>query len=81
MFPSPSLYVDSSWKTKLRRDIDEAIKAVNTYEDFLDLIRANGYEIKGETFGEKAYKYIYFRPLDRESSLTHRKKSSKTAPA
>lgn len=33
---------------------------------FLDLIRAKGYEIKGETFGENDLKYISFRPLDRE---------------
>ena len=30
------------------------------------LIRAKGYEIKGETIGENALKYISFRPLDRE---------------
>ena len=56
----------SSWKTKLRADIDEAIQTADTYEDFLDLIRAKGYEVKGETFGEKSHKYISFRPLDRE---------------
>lgn len=56
----------SSWKTKLKNDIDEAIQTADTYEDFLDLIRAKGYEIKGETFGENDLKYISFRPLDRE---------------
>ena len=30
------------------------------------LIRAKGYEVKGEDFGEKAHKFISFRPLDRE---------------
>lgn len=29
-------------------------------------MRAKGYEIKGETFGEDAVKYISFRPLDKE---------------
>ena len=29
-------------------------------------MRAKGYEIKGETFGEDATKYISFRPLDKE---------------
>lgn len=29
-------------------------------------MRAKGYEIKGETFGENAAKYISFRPLDKE---------------
>ena len=56
----------SSWKTKLKADIDEAIQTADTYEDFLGLIRAKGYEVKGETFGEKSHKYISFRPLDRE---------------
>ena len=39
-------------------------KTADTYEDFLDLIRAKGYEIKGETFDAKSLKYISFRPLD-----------------
>ena len=56
----------SSWKVKLKNDIDEAIQTTNTYEDFLDLIRAKGYEIKGETFDENDLKYIAFRPLDRD---------------
>ena len=38
----------------------------STYEEFLFLMRAKGYEIKGETFGEDAAKYISFRPLDKE---------------
>ena len=37
-----------------------------TYEDFLLLMRAKGYEIKGESFEESAAKYISFRPLDKE---------------
>lgn len=56
----------SSWKAQLKNDIDEAIQTANTYEDFLDLIRAKGYEIKGETFDENNLKYIAFRPLDRD---------------
>ena len=32
----------------------------------MELIRAKGYEIKGETIGGNALKYISFRPLDRE---------------
>ena len=55
---------NSSWKTRLKNDIDEAIQTADTYEDFLDLIRAKGYEIKGETFDAKSLKYISFRPLD-----------------
>nr|WP_081352095.1 relaxase/mobilization nuclease domain-containing protein [Enterocloster clostridioformis] len=55
---------DSSWKTRLRRDINASVKASSTYEEFLLLMRAKGYEIKGESFGENAAKYITFRPLD-----------------
>ncbi len=56
----------SAWKEQLKSDIDEAIKTAATYEDCMELIRAKGYEIKGEDFGEKAHKFISFRPLDRE---------------
>ena len=56
----------SAWKEQLKFDIDEAIKNAETYEDCILLIRAKGYEVKGETFGENAYKFISFRPLDRE---------------
>ena len=55
-----------SWKEQLKADIDEAIKSAATYEDCIELIRAKGYEVKGEDFGEKAHKFISFRPLDRE---------------
>ena len=57
---------NSSWKETLKTDIDEAIKNAATYKDCIDLIRAKGYEIKGETFGENSHKFISFRPLDRE---------------
>ena len=56
----------STWKTQLRRDINFCIKSASSYEEFLLLMRAKGYEIKGETFGENAAKYISFRPLDKE---------------
>ena len=56
----------SAWKERLKSDIDEAIKTASTYEGCIDLIRAKGYEVKGENFGEKAHKFIAFRPLDRE---------------
>lgn len=64
-----------SWKTRLKNDIDEAIQTADTYEDFLDLIRAKGYEVKGETLGEKFLKYISFRPLDREHFIRGRANS------
>ena len=56
----------STWKTQLRQDMNFCIKSASTYEEFLLLMRAKGYEIKGETFGEDAAKYISFRPLDKE---------------
>ena len=56
----------SAWKEQLKADIDEAIKIAASYEDCIDLIRAKGYEVKGEDFGEKAHKFISVRPLDRE---------------
>ena len=55
-----------SWKSRLKADIDAAIKTADSYEVFLELIRAKAYEVKGETFGADAHKYISFRPLDRE---------------
>ena len=56
----------STWKTQLRWDINFCIKLASTYEEFLLLMRAKGYEIKGETFEEDAAKYISFHPLDKE---------------
>lgn len=66
---------NSSWKIRLKNDIDEAVKSAATYDDFLDLIRAKGYEIKGETFDDNALKYISFRPLDREHFIRGRASS------
>ena len=48
------------------KNINFCIKSASTYEEFLLLMRAKGYEIKGETFEEGAAKYISFRPLDKE---------------
>ena len=61
----------SAWKEQLKSGIDEAIKNAATYEDCIDLIRAKGYEVKGEIIAddsnvESTHKYISFRPLDRE---------------
>ena len=65
----------SAWKEQLKADIDEAIKNAETYEDCIELIRAKGYEIKGEDFGEKVHKFISFRPLDRERFIRGSTKS------
>ena len=65
----------SAWKERLKADIDGAIKIAATYEDCIELIRAKGYEVKGEDFGEKAHKFIAFRPLDRENFVRGSTKS------
>ena len=57
----------NSGKTQLRKDINIAIKSSSTYDEFLLLMRAKGYEIKGENFGEDARKYISFRPLNQNN--------------
>ena len=65
----------SAWKERLKTDIDEAIKSAATYEDCIELIQAKGYEVKGADFGEKAHKFISFRPLDRERFIRGSAKS------
>lgn len=57
---------NSSWKSGIRKDINSAIRASSTYEDFLQILTAKGYEIKGESLEENTAKYISFRPPDRE---------------
>ncbi len=52
---------ETSWKIQLRKDINTSIKFSSTYDEFLLLMRAKGYETKGEDFGENAPKYISFR--------------------
>ena len=64
-----------AWKEQLKSDIDEAIKNAAAYEDCIGFIRAKGYEVKGENFGENAYKFISFRPLDRERFIRGSAKS------
>lgn len=55
-----------SGKTTIRKDINDAIRHASNYDEFLMLMRAKGYEIKGEDFGEDSVKYIAFRPLDKD---------------
>ena len=42
--------------------------------------KIKGYEIKGETFGEDAAKYISFRPLDKERFVRGSTRSLGKAP-
>ena len=55
-----------SWKSRLKTDIDESIKQAQSYEQFIELLKAKGYEIKGESFGDNSLKYISFRSLNRK---------------
>ena len=51
----------NSWKEKMRHDIDAAIKAADSYDQFLSMIREKGYEVKGEKIEGDPLKYISFR--------------------
>ena len=57
---------ETSWKTQIRNDIRAVIRISQSYEEFLERIKAKGYEIKGESLEETAPKYISFRPLGKE---------------
>ena len=57
---------DTSWKSAIRKDINAAVKSSATYEEFLQILKAKGYEIKGESFEDGSPKYISFRPADKE---------------
>lgn len=57
---------ETSWKTQIRNDIQAAIQVSQSYEEFLERIKAKGYEIKGESLEETLPKYISFRPLGKE---------------
>ena len=55
-----------SWKSQIKKDIDECVKNALSYDDFLNLMKDNGYEINGEAFGNGAAKYISFRPIGKD---------------
>ena len=55
---------ESSKKAQLRKDINQTIRIVSTYSEFLTFMEAKGYEIKNAEFGETSRKYITFRSLD-----------------
>ena len=64
-----------SWKSQIKKDIDECIKAALTYDDFLRRMNDKGYEINGATFGEGSAKYISFRPLVKDRFVRGRANS------
>lgn len=53
-------------KAQIRKDINQSIKASSSYEDFLALMKAKGYEMKNTSLDGNGGKYISFRPLGKE---------------
>ena len=49
-----------SWKAQMKSDINNAICEAHSYEDFISRMQRKGYEVKGETFGDNALKYLSF---------------------
>ncbi len=64
-----------SWKSQIKKDIDECIKKAQSYEEFIRLMKEKNYEINGESFGEGAAKYITFRPLGKDRFVRGRASS------
>lgn len=65
----------TSWKSKLKSDINETIKQAHTYDEFLDLMKSKGYEIKDAEISPEAHKYIGFRTPGQERWIRGRAKS------
>ena len=65
----------TSWKSQLKKDINETINNTHTYEDFLDQLRSKGYEIKDHEISPKAHKYIGFRAPGQERWIRGRAQS------
>ena len=53
----------SAWETQIRKDINFCIKSASTYEEFLLLMRAKGYEIKGELLKKQLPNTSHSAPL------------------
>ena len=50
---------ESSKKAQLRKDINQTIRIVSTYSEFLAFMEAKGYEIKNAEFGENSRKSFF----------------------
>ncbi len=50
----------TSWKSQMKSDMDSCIREAQSYEDFICRMKAKGYAVKGETFGDNALKYLSF---------------------
>ena len=59
----------------MNEHIHELIKKVKDYDEFISLLKAKGYEIKGESFEDKSPKYISFKPIASGNWIRGRDKS------
>ena len=59
----------TSYKKRLLDDIDSIVSIASSYENFLELMKAKGYEIKGENLSVDSPKYISFRPMDSKNFI------------
>ena len=57
---------EKSWKSQIRKDINQFVKLSSSYEEFLALMTAKGYELKNTSLDPSDGKYISFRPVGRE---------------
>ncbi len=55
--------VGTSWKAQMKYDMDNAVREAHSYDDFISRMQIKGYEVKGETFGDNALKYLSFCAL------------------
>ena len=53
---------NTSWKQKIREDIEEAILATSTWDDYISLMESKGYEVKQG-------KYVSYRAKGQERSV------------
>lgn len=65
----------TSWKSQLKSDINETIKLAHSYEEFLSLMQAKGYQIKDSEIGPEAHKYIGFLAPGQAKWIRGREKS------
>lgn len=64
-----------AWKAQIRKDIDACIREAQSYGHFVELMKAKGYEIQGESLEAGSGKYIRFRPMDKERFVRGSEKS------
>lgn len=53
---------DNSWKSQVKKDINDAIRQAFDYDHFLRILRDQGYQLKGDDLNSASPKYISFLP-------------------